>query len=233
MESKDRALFTKKFNTFLKKYAHCYPEEAVEFMKENFDSGLTSVCQADILMQINQELGVTYPVPSFYEAHLHKIMENFDIGCNIVEVACGRIPALGNLIAPRQLKIGKGTITLYDPNLLPIKPKYSNMTLHREGFSTTTDISSADLLISTLGCYTMEDTIEAACVNHKDFYVAMCGCTHFKYILPWMIPSPEFYQDTVIDLAERLLKQYDNGHLVVDKLDDDYIIDYPILYNRR
>ena len=233
MDLIERTAFNKKFQEFLKKYAHLYPREALEFIKENFSNGLTTVCQADLLMQINQELGVTFPIPSFYEIHLHKIMENFDIGCNIVEVAAGMIPAFGNLIAAEQLKIDKGTITLYDPQLLSTEPKYRNMTLYREEFTTKTNVSSANLLVSTLGCETMEDTIEVACTNHKDFYVAMCGCTHFKYITPYMFPSPELYQLQVIDLAEKLLKQYDNGHLVVDKLDDNYEISYPILYNRR
>ena len=48
-----------------------------------------------------------------------------------------------------------------------------------------------------------------------------------------MMVSPELYQDHVIKLAEKLLEQYDNGHLVVDQLTDDYEINYPILYNRR
>ena len=30
-----------------------------------------------------------------------------------------------------------------------------------------------------------------------------------------------------------ILKEYDNGELVVEQLDDNYAIDYPILYNRK
>ena len=223
----------RKFLEFLKKYGHLYPNEALEFIKDNFSKGLTDVCQADLLMQINQELGVTFPIPSFYEAHANKLMEHFDVGCHITDVASGMVPAFANLIAARQLKIGKGTITLYDPELLTTEPKYRNMILHKEEFTTSTDVSSSNLLVGILPCGATEDIIESACTNHKDFYVAMCGCTHFKYISPFMIVSPELYQDHVIRLAEKLLEQYDNGHLVVDQLTDDYEINYPILYNRR
>ena len=233
MDLIERKKINKKFFEFFKKYAHLYPNEAREFIKDNFASGITDVCQADILMQINEELGVKLPIPSFYEAHVNKIMENFDIGCNIVDVASGMLPAFANLIASRQLKIGKGTITLYDPELRFMKPKHPNMTLYRQPFTTKTDITSSDLIVATLPCGATEDIIENACRNRKNFYIAMCGCTHFKYISEFMIPSPELYQLQVIDLAKELLEKYDNGHLVVDKLDDNYKINYPILYNRR
>ena len=82
-------------------------------------------------------------------------------------------------------------------------------------------------------CEATELIIEQACRNQKDFYVAMCGCTHFDYI-PWgMYVSSEMYQDHVIRKTEQLLKEYDNGELVIERLDDNYAIDYPILYNRK
>ena len=233
MELIERETINKKFFKFFKKYAHLYPKEAREFIKDNFASSIRNICQADILMQINQELGVTFPIPSFYEAHVNKIMELFDIGCHITDVASGMLPAFANLIASRQLKIGKGTITLYDPELLTTEPKYRNMTLHKEEFTTNTNISSSNLLVGILPCKATETIIESACTNHKDFYIAMCGCTHFKHITPYMLPSPELYQLEIIDLAEKLLKQYDNGKLVVEHLDDNYEINYPILYNKK
>jgi hypothetical protein len=61
----------------------------------------------------------------------------------------------------------------------------------------------------------------------------MCGCTHFDYI-PWgMYVSTEMYQDYVIRKTKQLLKEYNNGELVIEQLDDNYPIDYPILYNRK
>ena len=69
--------------------------------------------------------------------------------------------------------------------------------------------------------------------NQKDFYIAMCGCTHFDYI-PWgMYVTPEMYQDHVIDKTKRLLKEYDNGTLIVERLEGEKDLDYPILYNRK
>ena len=63
-----------------------------------------------------------------------------------------------------------------------------------------------------------------------DFYIAMCGCDHSGNLF-WT--NPTFYQDRMIELAKRLVKEYDNGSLEVTTLDSSFNIDYPILYNRR
>ena len=41
------------------------------------------------------------------------------------------------------------------------------------------------------------------------------------------------YQEYVIQLAQDMLKEYDNGELEVDYLPEEYVIDYPILRNRK
>lgn len=50
----------------------------------------------------------------------------------------------------------------------------------------------------------------------------MCGCVHY-----------DAYQYYTINIAKRYLEQYDNGILIVDKLDDRFDIDYPIIYNKK
>lgn len=233
MEATKLEEYKLKFKAFLEEYGPLYPKELLEFIKKEFERGINHPCSVDVLMQVYQEIGVTFDMPSFYEAHLHKIMENFDIGCNVVEVAAGRIPAFANLVAKEQLKIGKGTITLYDRALLPIKPKFANMTLKQELFTTDTDIKNADLIVSTLPCAATESIIENACRNHKNFYVVMCGCTHFDLNRYHGEITPFAYQDHVINLAELFVEQFDNGTLYVDKLEGDYDINNPILFNKK
>jgi hypothetical protein len=107
------------------------------------------------------------------------------------------------------------------------------MTLHKTEFTSDTHIKEFDLLTGILPCGATESIVENACRNQKDFYIAMCGCTHFDYI-PWgMYVTPEMYQDHVIDKTKRLLKEYDNGTLIVERLEGEKDLDYPILYNRK
>ena len=61
----------------------------------------------------------------------------------------------------------------------------------------------------------------------------MCGCTHFDFYDPFGYYTPRMYQNYVIELAQDLLKDTDNGELIIDYLPEEYGIDYPILYNRK
>ena len=231
MEEREINLYKRRFKEFIKHYGPLYPVGAMEFIKQSFEASLDSVCDVDIVMQVKQAIGVKYDIPSFYEAHLQKIMENFDIGCNIVEIASGMYPALANLVATEQLKIGKGTITLYDPLLIPMDPEFPNMTIKRKHFSTKTNIKDYDLLISTMPCRITDAILETAAVNHKNFYVALCSCDHFRKPL-----GPEelgLYQEYEVDKAAILTHRYQNGELIVDQLSDDYEINTPIVYNKK
>jgi hypothetical protein len=221
------------FKKFAQKYRQEYSESAWEFIEENFWMYVYSNVCPDLLMQIYTELGIESPNGNFYKEHLKRVQERFDITGNILDIGSGKIPAFANLLAYEQLRIGKGTITLYEPLLIETKPKYRNMTLYKEEFTSETHIKEFDLITGIMPCEATELVIEQACRNKKDFYVAMCGCTHFDYI-PWgMYASPEMYQDYVISKTQSLLKEYDNGELVIEQLDDNYAIDYPILYNRK
>ena len=220
------------YNSFCKKYKGIYTEEEWSYIEENFWTYVFSSDAPDILMQIYTELNFEYEKGSYYERHLKKIQDNFDIRCNILDIDSGMIPSFANLLASRQLQLKKGTVTLYEPLLLSTSKKYKNMTLHKEAFTTETNIKSYDLITGIMPCEATELIIEQACKNKKDFYIAMCGCTHFDYI-PWgMYVTPYTYQNYVINKTKDLLKEYDNGTLIVEEL-DDFPIDYPILYNRK
>lgn len=234
IKEQNEKLLSTIFNKFLKEYSSLYEQDALEFIKENFWTYLYSNCAPDILMEVYGELGIEPTTgKSFYNAHLSKIEEIFGLDKNILDIASGMIPTFANKIAKRQLEIKKGTITIYEPLLLKTTPKYPNMTLHREYFTSETHIKEFDLLTGILACEATETIIESACKNQKDFYIAMCGCTHFKSVYPHTPVSTERYQDYVIKKADRLLKEYDNGELIIEHLDNSYKLNYPIIYNKR
>ncbi len=226
-------LISQLYNEFKKKYKHKYSRTAWEYIEENFWTFVFSNTAPDILMQIYHEIGIEAESGNFYQEHLKRIDSLFGLDKNILDVGSGMIPAFAEKVAHEQLRIGKGTITIYEPELLLKKPKYPNMTLHKKEFTSNTRIKEFDLVTGIMPCDATESIIESACQNGKDFYVAMCGCTHFDYIPWYMVVTPESYQEYVIGQTLRMLEHYDNGTLVVEKLSDNYAIDYPILYNRK
>jgi len=224
-----------KFKAFKEQYQDKYEPAAWEYIEENFYSGLKNKEAPDILMQIYTELGLKPAGGSFYKRHLELLKSIFPIDGNIIEVGSGRIPAFANILANEQLKIGKGTITLYEPLLVELTPRYPNIELHKEEFTLDTDVSKSNLLVGIMACEATESILESAIKNNKDFYVAMCGCVHspLSYMSYYgYYTTPEMYQEQVITKAEHLLEEYPNGTLEVTKLENTPF-DYPILYNRR
>ena len=233
LKGKNEQEITQLFKKFAMKYRHEYSETAWEYIEENFWTYVYSNTGPDILMQIYTELGIESPEGNFYKEHLKRVQERFDITGNILDIGSGRIPSFANLLAQRQLSLGKGTLTLYEPLLVDIKPKHRNMTLYKEEFTSNTHIKEFDLITGIMPCEATELIIEQACRNQKHFYIAMCGCTHSDYV-PWpMYTSPQIYQDQIIRKTSQLLKEYNNGELTIEKLADNYDIDYPILSNRK
>lgn len=224
----------KRFLEFKRYYQSKYSEDLWNYIEENFWFYVYSNCAPDVLMQVYSEIGIQHEQGDFYDEHIKRIKERFDIGCNILDVASGEIPSFANKLAREQMKIKKGTITLYEPLLIDTKPKYPNMTLYRQDFTPTTRIKEFDLVTGILPCEATETIIEQACRNQKDFYIAMCGCVHFAepYYFGGQF-SPYYYQTYVIDKTKKLLDKYGNGELEVTRLDSSFEIDYPILTNRR
>ena len=231
MMKKDQ--INKLFKNFKKKYKDKYEDEELwYYIEENFWNFIDKNSAPDVLMQIYTELGIESPDGNFYKEHLKRLKERFDIRGNVLDVASGSIPAFANLLAHEQLKIGSGTVTLYEPLLIVDKPKYPNMTMYRQNFTEYTYIKNFDLITGIMPCGVTETLIEQACRNQKDFYVAMCGCTHFEYVPYDFLITPESYQYYIIEKTEQLLQRYDNGTLEVEHL-DNYEINYPILYNKK
>ena len=223
----------KRFYKFMKKYGHLYQDHERDFINEHFLEFLYSPSCADILMQLYGELGIEPKIGTFYNAHLSRIQELYGLDKNILEVGGGRLPTFANKVAAYQHKLKKGTITMYDPLLIKTKPAFKNLTLCKEEFTIDHDIHSYDLVTGLLPCEATEAIIVSACRAHKDFYVAMCGCSHFQYYDPFGYCSPHMYQNYVVQLAEDLINEHEMGELVVDFLPDEYEIEYPILYNRK
>ncbi len=225
-----------KFENFKEKYASRYSKEEWEYIEEHFFDNVHNNEIPDLLRQVYAELEIPSSGAIYYRQHFRLLKGLFPLDGNVIEIGSGRIPAFGDMIASEQRRLGKGTITVYEPLLVKLTSRYPNMTLHKEYFDNNTDISDANLLVGIMPCEATETILESAIANDKDFYVAMCGCVHSALSSMSMFgygTSPEFYQDEVISKAKCLLREYgDKSHLEVTKLKNSPI-DYPILYSRR
>lgn len=222
-----------RFNAFKEKYKDLYSKEAWDYIEEHFFSDLHEFEVPDILMQVYSELGV-YPSPAiYYRQHLKELKSHFNLDRNILDVGSGMIPAFANLIAEEQIRLGKGTITVYDPVLVQTVPKFDNMMLHRELFDENTDISSYDLITGLMTCEVTPLLIERAINNDKDFYIAMCGCVHapLRSMSGLVGTSPDIYQEMVIDKAKTLIKDK-NRELFVTRIHNNPH-NYPVLYSKK
>ena len=222
------------FDDFLSKYISEYDENMSEYIKNNFYKFIGERLVYSELLQIYSDLGIISNNDNHYYAYFEMIKNNFDINCNILEVASGKVPALANIIAKEQLKMGKGTITVYEPGLVDIKSKYSNMKLCKEEFNDSIDISGFDLVVSIMPCLVTEDVLRSTFRNNKDFFIAFCGCEHYPNLNPYYMygfPYPS-YHNYIYD-AKKYNEEYNLGDIIQTKLDDKYEIDYPIIYNKR
>ena len=222
-----------KLNKYMSKYGQLYTDSCREYIEENFILYLDEPTAPDVLMQIYATVGCGVKKGSFYNAHLTRIQNMYGLDRNIAEVGGGLMPAFAQKVATIQHKTKKGTITVYDPDLIITKPNFKNLILQKEEFHKDTDVHSYDLVMGLLPCGATEAIISASCKAQKEFYIAMCGCTHFEFYYPFGYYTPRMYQEYVIQLAQDKLKEYDNGELIIDYLPEEYGIDYPILYNRK
>ena len=216
-----------KYNALLNEYSSSMDKRALAYIRENFWKLKDSYEMPDILMQVYSELGILKD--NVYLKHLEKIKNIFDINCNVLEIGGGMLPAFSNILAREQLRIGNGTVTVYDRLLATTKPKHPNMKLIKDEFTLKSDIKSFDLVLGIMPCDATEIMIQKVCEARKNFYLFMCGCNHFDF--PQMLmygSSSESYQRYIIKFANELI----DGEIGIDTFENSYGLDYPVLYKK-
>lgn len=226
----------RRFIEFKKRYLDAYREfdrNLADYIEDNFFTFVYSPAAPDVLMQVYELCGIESQDGTFYNAHLDRLKDIYGLDKNIVEVASGVIPSFAKKIYKEQMRLGKGTITIYEPDLLfEREESCPKMVINRKNFNSTCNIKDSDLIAGLFPCEATEPIIEEACKYDKDFYVAMCGCVHFRNAnIPYSESNSRLYQSYVIDLADRLVSS--NKELVVDMLDDKYMVPYPIIYTKK
>lgn len=230
MEKKTQILF----DYFMKRYGSKLSNFELGYLKANFEKELDKYLVSDIALQIRSEIGLINPNGDYYQEHINKIRNNFDITGDILDVASGRIPSFANRIAKTQLKLRKGTITICDPCLIIDKVKYPNMLMHKMELTESTDLHRYDLITAILPCEATEIVLRRAITERKNFYIALCDCSHLEFknsALHYM--NTKQYHNYLIRLAQKLMAEHSQDHLEVEYLDERYTPVCPILYNKK
>ena len=214
---------------FMKDYIDRYSEKNQSDLKKYLQDGVGSYMNQIELFQIYSYLGLMKPEDDIYEGYYKKMSENFDTDCNILDVACGYVPAFGMIVAEKQLKLsGRGTITVCDPALISETCKDKNMKLVKDPFDSNYDISKYDLITGIMPCSTTRDIIKAACENNKDFYIGLCGCPPEEYTYD----DGENYLTKNLNYARDMCYIY-GRELCETELDPNYVVRMPVVYSKK
>lgn len=234
--------FDELFDNFLKEYGQYYDLKVINMIteyykktkKDEYGTPQNLYTTFNELLQVYAKLGFYGSEQNdFFHKHLTKLQTNFDLDRNVLEIGGGPLAIFSNLIAYEQLKLGKGTVTVYDPRLIKKSIDYSNIFPYKRLFTQDVDVSEFDLIVGIYPCLGTELLIETACKYNKDFYVALCGCEHFpEDSYYFYVDDAPTYQEYLCGNARTLVREYGNGHLIIDELGDG-IHRYPILYNKR
>lgn len=217
-----------KVNRFLEENKHGYNDRELEFIRSNWVHFLDKKFQVDILRQMYSELGFMDDKEDIYHAFIKILEENFDIDTDIIEVGGGRIPSLAKRIA---LKQKKGTITVYDPNLISTDSPYPNMILRQQPFTLQTPVKEDQLIIGFMPCEATEKIIYNAKKNNAHFLIALCeGGPHgdeFDYF-----ESEDEWLYSMLYSARDTADKTEHGPLQITDL-KEYDDPYPVIYTKK
>ena len=217
-----------KVNRFLEENKHGYNDRELEFIRSNWVHFLDKKFQVDILRQMYSELGFMDDKEDIYHAFIKILEDNFDIDTDIIEVGGGRIPSLAKRIA---LKQKKGTITVYDPNLISTDSPYPNMVLRQQPFTLQTPVKEDQLIIGFMPCEATEKIIYNAKKNNAHFLIALCeGGPHgdeFDYF-----ESEDEWLSSMLYSARDIANKTGHGPLQMSDL-KEFDDPYPVIYTKK
>ena len=160
---------------------------------------------------------------SFLRTYYHDFLDK-----NILEVSCGKVPALVKMIADAiDKKNSEGTITGIDSALV-IKC-IPNATLLKESLTNKTDLSPYNTIIGVAPCEAAPIAIKGACINKKELSLVLCGCIHMDG--ECFYPTYEKYLNHLYNIVKyHISSDFEYDISAVPKC---YNYEYPVLSLKR
>ncbi len=223
LNENDKIRLDKAYNLFMKKYGNNYTKQQLEYINSKYLKDLNEqyIDIKNTMLQIYTEIGLFSDDKNIYKAILEKLKKKHNIYSDILEVAGGSFPIMSKYIDEEQQKIGKGTITVYDPQL--ITDKLGNIILIKEEFNEKINVKNYDLIIGISPCKTEELIIKKANEEKKEFFILFCSCIRNFYDNA----DYEYWCSYIYELAEGNYPE--NSKITIDYLDNIYNYDLPIM----
>lgn len=177
-----------------------------------------------VLMQILSKFNVYSDGYDPYK-ELAKLLEKYSfLEGNCCEVGAGNYPRLAELTAP-QIKLKKGTLTIYEPNIL--FTKIDNVTIIKDKFKKSTNINHIDTIYGMFPCEASITIAEKAFEEDKNLLLAFCSCDHSTKEHPkWL--GTYWAEDFCMDYREKY------GHEVeIIDWPTTIGIDFPIMVRQK
>ena len=223
----------RRYDIFMNRYKNKFPDKIKNEMDSYFVKRCGKYDNPTDFFQLYDHFGALPDDVNFYLYHLNTIKENFNIYNNILEVGGGIYPSFARRLANEQIKLGIGTISVYDPRLVTTRcTKYPNLKLYKGEFNRFINISKYDLLVGIMPCDATDIIIDSIDKYKKDFYIAFCGCgknTITPFYFHYFVPE----YDRQIEKLKIICSENNLGDLMVEYLPDRYNIEHPYVYNKR
>lgn len=217
-----RSELEKRIRDYMQKYRQEYANisnETTDFLEMSLDSWIDQNYQKayfdpkgdeSFFNQIFVAIDALPEERNSYYQMAKKIENEYGLDRNIVEVGGGLFPALAFEIAKRQQITGKGTITVYDPNM--VVTNLDGIKIVKDYFTENCQLEEGSLLVARKPCEASETVIRTANKYKVEFYLNLCCCAH----------TPEEYALKHKNVNWRVVWQSYIEDLAMSTLPDDF-----------
>lgn len=215
-----------KLKAFLEMYSNDFDDRQKEFILNNMESYLSGEVTIDLLAEVAYAINEEPKNGNIYREYLEFLKSHYDICGDVLEVGCGSYPAFASILDKHQTKSGKGTIEVYDPEV--IVSKLGNIKINREKFTSDTEVGKYSLVTAMFPCDPTIDLIRKANASDKDFAILLCECVPTNGFIYNPYYSPYMWHNHVYNVAKESVQE--------DRIIDvAYIdkVDTPIIYSKR
>lgn len=201
--TKDQKKINEKIDELIEMYEQAFSFSDKRILKNYLEGDpITSFFENPFYAQICEVMGIVKPACSTYYQMAHMIEKYFGLKRDIVEIGGGLFPILGNYLRIKQLQIGIGTVTVYDPRIWMQYP--TNAKLVEEKFTLETVIPKHSLLVGMYPCEATELILKRAIKENLDFCIALCGCNHSGML---SISTDEYHDMLIKELIFELSRK--------------------------
>lgn len=156
-----------------------------------------------------------------YKGYFKFLNQEFDIISNILEIGSGTFPTLAHYIDDVQTSKKKGSIEIYDPEL--VTTNLGNIIANKSLFIKNDKVEEKDLIIGMTPRGATELIVKTANKYKKPFSILMC---------PDIGKSSKYDEDVneLLKLIEETKE--DDLNVSIAYLDKSYLYPYPIVYKK-